>query len=293
MPAHCRTIFLLIAVTLVPRAFCQSDAANKQRSEQLKRLFNDVAEGYAIEETSSTPPQSLVLHDKPVMHWLSLDGSTGKYLGSVFTWTQQDRPEVIGTIFTSDVTKEQLPVCTEIYSFSMKQLVVRSEEGNAWQPDPTLSMQPVPDAPVPASSKQGRRLQLRSMARKFSGRMNRRGVDHPLRLLPRPVYEYECDTPEVVGGALLVLVAYNTDPDILLLLEARQTADGPMWFFQPARFSDKSLWLAYEGQDVWESMRQGHGTDAAHSEDRQYHVHNATLDAPIVQVNVDSVNSSP
>ena len=78
------------------------------------------------------------------------------------------------------------------------------------------------------------------MSRDFSGRMNRLGEHHPLRLLPRPVYEYESDDPEILSGALLMLVAYTTDPDILLLIEARETAEGPRWFFQPARFSDKT-----------------------------------------------------
>jgi hypothetical protein len=119
------------------------------------------------------------------------------------------------------------------------------------------------------------------MSREFSGRMNRRGVDHPLRLLPRPVYEYESDDPEISSGALLMLVAYSTDPDILMLIEARNTSDGPKWFFRPARFSDKSLWLTYKENDIWISLRAGHGTDQPQADDLQYHTEYVRLDAPL------------
>jgi hypothetical protein len=261
--------------------FGQSDSLNEERSGQLKRIFHQVAGGYEITADTDTELKQLPLHDEPIMHWLSLDGSKGTYLGSVFTWTRMERPEIIGTIFTSDGTKERISVCEEFYSFSDDQLQVRSASGKVWRPAPSEKMQPIPGAPVPSESKQGRRLQVRKMSKEFSGRMNRRGVQHPLRLLPRPVYEYESEDPNVLGGALLVLVAYNTDPDILLLIEARQTAEGPKWFFQAARFSDKSLWLSFKEKDVWTSLRQGHGSDKPHADDHQYHVEYVTLDAPL------------
>lgn len=90
------------------------------------------------------------------------------------------------------------------------------------------------------------------------------------------------DSPaRAVWTRALVLVAFSTDPDILLLIESRQTAAGPRWFFQAARFSDKSLWLAYREKDVWTSLRQGHGTDTPNAPDHQYHVDYVTADAPL------------
>lgn len=283
-----RWILSIVFLSGCPMAFGQSASLSEERSLQLKQIFHKVAAGYEITKGTGGELKQLPFRDEPIMHWLSLDGTEGTYLGSVFTWTRLQRPEVVGTIFTSDGTKEQIAACEEFYSFSSEQLLLRSGRGNIWRPAPSEIMQRIPDAPIPSQSQQGRRLQIRNMSRQFSGRMNRRGEFHPLRLLPRPIYQYESDDPEILSGALLVLVAYNTDPDILLLIEARQTAEGPRWFFQPARFSDKSLWLTFEERDIWISLRLGHGSNKPHADDRQYHVEYVTLDAPLTYENDDS-----
>lgn len=289
-----RYLILLIALgTSGTAVLGQSTALDDERSAQLKQIFQRVAKGYEITSDVGGALTPLPLYSKPIMHWLSLDGSEGTYLGSVFVWTRSQRPEVVGTVFTSDGTKETISSCEELYSFSPIQLSVRSERGKTWKPAPSERMLRIPDAPVPSTSPAGRRLQIRNISRKFSGRMNRRGVPHPLRLLSRPVYEYESDDPNVLGGALFVIVAYNTDPDILLLIEARQTENGPQWFFQPARFSDKSLWLSFDDKDVWTSLRQGHGSDEPHAVDRQYHVEFAKLEAPFLRETSDPSTSSP
>ena len=56
------------------------------------------------------------------------------------------------------------------------------------------------------------------------------------------------------------------------MLEARSTDDGPAWFFQAVRFSDKSLYLDYQQQRIWESRRIAHGGEGPDTDDPQYHV---------------------
>lgn len=292
-----RGIRLAIAI-LACAVLSTSDAGAQQsptpdaRSMQLKQVFDGVASRYRITSGLGQKQQVLPLYDGPVMHWLSLDGTTGIYYGSVFVWTRLGRPDVIGTFFTSQGDKERISVCQELYSFSSEQLAVRSGNGKAWRPAPSETMRVIPGAPAPATTEQARRLQIRMMARHFSGRMNRRGVGHPLRMLPRPIIQYSSDDPQILSGAVLVLVAYTTDPDILLLIEARKTGEGPKWFYQPARFSDKSLWLTYQNKDIWTSLRQGHGTTKPHPPDLQYNVDNVTVDAPLARVDGES-NKTP
>jgi hypothetical protein len=273
---------LWLAFLVIPPMLLAQSPSRKSddKPEHLKHAFYEVAADYEITIGTGRELQHLPLRDEPIMHWLSLDGSKGTYVGSVFVWTRLKRPEVVGTIFTWDGDNVRMPGCEELYSYSMEQMLVRSGKGKVWRPAPCKHMQLLPNAPPPAATEQGRRLQLRRMSREFSGRMNRLGVHHPLRLLPRPVYEYECEDPDVLGGALFVLVAYVTDPDILLLIEARQTAEGPKWFFQPARFSDKSLWLEFQKKNIWTSQRLGHGTDKQHAVDPQYHVEYVKINAP-------------
>ena len=100
--------------------------------------------------------------------------------------------------------------------------------------------------------------------------MNRSGKRWDLRLLPKPVFEYDAVSDQVLGGALFLFVAFSTDPDILLLLEARQTEGGMQWVYQPVRFSDKSLFLSYNKQNIWQSLRGKHGPAGPDTADPQY-----------------------
>jgi hypothetical protein len=72
----------------------------------------------------------------------------------------------------------------------------------------------------------------------------------------------------VIDGAVFALVSSaGTDPEIILLLEARKTAEGPRWVFGAARFSDMSLWLKHKDLEVWSAIRGPENTftnDAKH-----------------------------
>ena len=85
--------------------------------------------------------------------------------------------------------------------------------------------------------------------------MLRQGERWQLRLLSQPIYTYSEAADEMLGGAVFALVGYITDPEILLLIEARQTAEGPQWFYAPARFSDKTLSLQHMDAEVWQFVQ--------------------------------------
>jgi len=44
----------------------------------------------------------------------------------------------------------------------------------------------------------------------------------------------------------------GTDPEILLVFEVVDTAQGPKWHYAAARFSDSKLYLNLEEKQVWE-----------------------------------------
>jgi hypothetical protein len=54
------------------------------------------------------------------------------------------------------------------------------------------------------------------------------GVDQELRLLSQPLYRYESTLPEVVDGALFTFVT-GTDPELMLVIEARRAFPGGAW----------------------------------------------------------------
>jgi hypothetical protein len=75
-----------------------------------------------------------------------------------------------------------------------------------------------------------------------------------MRLLPQPIYRYEIsdEDPTLVDGAVFAFVwTAGTDPEALLVIEARRTDQGIRWFYAPARFTNCEAWLQYRGKPVW------------------------------------------
>ena len=57
----------------------------------------------------------------------------------------------------------------------------------------------------------------------------------------------------MVDGALFAFVtSAGTDPEALLVIEARKTghADGPVWQYATTRFTDLQLWVRHDGKEV-------------------------------------------
>src|SRR5947209_7567407 len=57
-----------------------------------------------------------------------------------------------------------------------------------------------------------------------------------LRLLPQPIYRYEAAQAGVIDGAIFVFVQ-GTDPDLFLLLEARESGGKAEWQFAACRMN--------------------------------------------------------
>jgi hypothetical protein len=83
-----------------------------------------------------------------------------------------------------------------------------------------------------------------------------------LRLLPQPLYRYKSTDPDVLDGALFAFVtSAGTDPEALLVIEARKPAagGGPVWHYAAARFTDLNLWVRHKGQEVYTAPYVPHG----------------------------------
>jgi hypothetical protein len=230
-------------------------------------FYLDAAKQYQV--TGSSDGKTVPLNDRAVFDWTSISD----FNGAVFTWTQNGRPALVTTIFSFPVTNsKQRQAVHEFASFAEDELTVVGPDNREWVAPKLKTLQPVPGASPPPGSANPFKLQCRRIAKDFSAHLNRRGERWDLRLLPTPLVEYRQPSDEVLGGGLFAFVGYSTDPEILLLIEARKSADGPTWYYQPIRFSDKSLYLSFKDKPAWESLRIGHGSDGPDSEDPHYQV---------------------
>jgi hypothetical protein len=97
---------------------------------------------------------------------------------------------------------------------------------------------------------------MRRLAQEFTGYEIDKGKRCELRLLPAPLYRYPTARTGVVDGALFTLVSTDgTDPEVLLLIEARQKGGKTRWEYACGRFSDCSLYVQHKDKEVWSSVR--------------------------------------
>ena len=132
-----------------------------------------------------------------------------------------------------------------------------------WYPQqPGVTFHSVPDAPVPANTAKARIRQMKAFTRRFSAVPVgwNPSANQPLRLLPRELYRYESQDPNLLDGAIFAFVE-GTDPEALLLLEAVRVELAFVWQYALARRTSGAVEVQYQGKTVWKTVVYHPATD--------------------------------
>src|SRR5207249_606958 len=144
-------------------------------------------------------------------------------------------------------------VNVELVSLSEFPLKAKRNDRLRWSPEAGVKFALLPGTPAAADTVKKRQLQMRSLARKFSGGLADRNDDAKftqLRLMAKPLYQYESTGGPDREGAVFALVT-TTDPEILLIIESRAVAEGREWVYAAARMHYCRLQLKLEDKVVW------------------------------------------
>jgi len=197
-------------------------------------------------------------NERPVYLWTNPTKGSGQY-GSVFIWTSEGRPAAIGSFFGHPIaqgTTERRRMVHEFHALAQTQLfpVCGDGDGQIWQPEAAISLHPLPETQAVDASPLKRLLTMRNIGRAFGGyTVDWRKQRWELRLLPQPLFRYEKPPADIIDGALLAFVTdAGTDPEVLLLLEARKEGG---WHYAVMRFSDSSVYVQHAGEEVFKSVR--------------------------------------
>jgi hypothetical protein len=234
-------------------------------SDYVRDSYRADAEKYAFRHDEAGE-QPLKFVDKPIMRWANDDD----WSGDVFVWTHLGRPEVVGCVLSGPSGEANRNVFHEFHLLSDKPIAPSDlQTKRRWSPKTGLELTPVDGAPEPAKNAAGRLAQMRQISRKFTAHMEADG-QWELRLLPHPLYRYGDENSEAVDGALFCYVwTKGTDPEVILLLECRRDAAGKLaWHFAPIRFSNRQVWLKYDGREMWRV--EGHREPAGNATDLLY-----------------------
>jgi hypothetical protein len=194
----------------------------------------------------------LDLHPEPVLRWSN--PAVGRVYGSVFVWTYGGRPVAVASFYRwfSPYTQRT----AEFVTLSPDPLSAERMRRQPWAPPAgKVAYQPIPGALVPDESAKRRLAQMRGLAREFvpelvDRRVVEEGTQQQLRLLDQPIYKYGPGDGGLVDGGLFAFVV-GTDPEILLVIEAREGEAGRQWQYALARMNRDAMRVRHKDREVW------------------------------------------
>jgi hypothetical protein len=254
LPTAFLAFCLLFAVAGVSRAQKLTDTpANPENIEATLKLTVAAAKEYEIRVGDNDKP--LELHREPVLKCSNPE--VGEVYGNVFVWTRDSRPLVVACLFKW--FSPETHMAHEFHSLAEEPLNAKFHGDPVWKTSKAgLSFVDIPKAPAPAANEAQRLLQLKQLAKEFSGtgRYGKNVKDLELRLLPQPIYRYAAAKHGIINGGLFTFVR-GTDPEIFLLIEARgKDPATARWQFAAARMNNGAeLRLKHKDEQVWEAEK--------------------------------------
>lgn len=251
-----RTFALLVVIVAI-QGSCGTAVAQEQDAEdvQFRRWMQFYAnEAKAIRIRFDDEPQAeLEFEEEPVLQWTN-PTRANEIHGAVYVWTHQGRAEVMGTIWSNVTSSDSANrhVGHQFHSLSTRPLVAEKRGERFWYPRTAgIEPKPIPEAPPPAQTRSLRLAQMRALAREFDGDGEEFNTRRGIRLLTQPLHRQEKPLDDCLDGALFTF-AMGTDPELILLIEARPTDDGPRWHYSIGRFSGLHTDFRYKDQVVWQ-----------------------------------------
>ncbi len=258
----------------------------KEQVRRWMQFYEEEASGYEI-LLGGDSKKKLVLQREPVIRWTNPVVGNGTTHGACFVWTNEGRPEVFASIFSyipsRSSTKDKRRVAHALHSLSLQTLVAKRAGERFWNPEePGIEPKPIPGAPQPAQSPSSRLVQMRQLARQFSAKASQKDNERELRLLSQPVYRYGGRSPHVLDGGVFCFVT-GTDPEVLMLIEARKNATGTQWAYAFARHTGMTLRVYHKGEEVWNHVRGGPHSGADDPKHRYLSVHGTSIRDNIIK----------
>lgn len=237
-------------------------------AKKMLPIYLREAKEYAI-AVESAPKKPLDVKPEPVFEWSNPPRNGGQQ-GVLFLWLRDGRPAAVGCIFSSPESVLKSPgahrIEHEFHALDPEKLVVTRDALNQWKPQEGVARQELPDAPAPADTPAARKLQMGRLAAEFTGYTidAARKERYELRVLPTPLYRYPTAKAEpvpkapdeatkptgVIDGALFAMVSEaGTDPEVLLLIEAREEKGKVRWEYAVGKFSDCEIHVSLKGKD--------------------------------------------
>jgi len=242
----------IIAILLNLPAVAPADETPDPKAEA--ELVSQIAEEEANHWTFTVSGDQPLARDKSVaLKWSN--PSVGRIYGEVYLWTDRGCPAAVGSFYKWFTPWTDFTL--EFKTLGHGKPVGLRDGERFWTPaTEDVEFQKIKDAPPPDESPTVRLRQMRTFAEEFSVTLHdtrietEKGSEKQLRCLTRPIYRYDSSNPAILDGSVFAFVE-GTDPETLLLLEARTEGAAAHWEFAFARMNIDSIIGRYRDKEVW------------------------------------------
>ena len=200
--------------------------------------------------TDEASPATLTLAEEPALRWTNpMRGVHGD--GATFFWSEGGRPVAVATVSIRAEGK----TFREFALLGDRPIVARREGRAVWTPRKNaIPFEALAEAPEPARSPALRLSQMKAQARRFRVSILK-GKPVEGRLMPQPLLRYAAPESGVIDGAVFAF-AEATDPEALLLLEARRDESHPdgVWMSSVARMTSPQVEVRLGDNLLWTGL---------------------------------------
>lgn len=249
-------IILLLPTQAAPGV--PTPVQNAARPEAKQQIITVTAAAYTI-YLNQEPRQALVRSTQPILRFD--DAVTLSQHGEVYLWSENNRrPLAIGSFyFQADGARVD-----EFQSLTTVERLTGEYAGEAvWNPTSLgIEFKKLNDEGDVPTSEVRRLNAMRNIARRFSATVtDRRAGRLELRLLTQPIYRYTDEEHKILDGTLFGF-AKGTNPEVLLLLEARPQNGVDTWHYALARMTARGCNVTLDEHQIWALPAVGYKQDA-------------------------------
>lgn len=236
-------VLLALLLAAVPGWSAEDGETNKQA--RLAFVKQTLAE-HSL-QTADEAATTLKLTDEPAI-WYTNPVRSARGTGATFFWLNGSRP--IAAVSLSIRDKGRL--FRELTLLDDVPLKATRGGQPIWLPrKPDKTWASLRDAPHPGNNESVRLRQMRSMSRRFQGRLIKDQLEGgSLRVLSKPLHRYHNADAGIIDGAVFAMVE-ATDPEILLSFEARSNESGGAWHYRLARMTSRPSEVRLDGKPHW------------------------------------------
>lgn len=234
------------------------DEFQKQAAQERKELFTNwmrtFAEGTKIVEKRETKAdQQAKLVPNPVFRYSDEERFIPD--ATLWVWTRDARPVAFQKVEGNNHGGGQMwTIC--FASLSEGLLTVDWPVNRKFQTQkPGVNFAAFSNAEPPAETSRARILQIKALKDRFTGRL---GIDAAgkggaeTRSMAKPLFEFADPDSTLPLGAIFGMSSTGTNPDLLLLIEARADGAGKLrWEYACARMTSASLVVRLDDAEVW------------------------------------------